>query len=67
MRVRVRVDEDLCMGVGNCLHLARGTFVLNDEGIAEVVEGAGASEEELRLAARSCPTSAIVIEGDGGT
>jgi ferredoxin len=67
MTIRVRVDEDLCMGVGNCLHLAGGTFVLNDAGIAEVVDGTGASEEELRLAARSCPTSAIVIEPDGDT
>ena len=64
MTVRVRVDEDLCMGAGNCLHLARGTFVLNDEGIAEVVDGADATDEELRIAARSCPTSAIVIEED---
>ena len=65
MTVRVSVDTDLCMGAGNCLHLARGTFVLNDDGIAEVVSGTGATKEELRLAARSCPTDAIRIE-DGG-
>ena len=65
MTVRVSVDPDLCMGIGNCLHLARGTFALNDEGIAEVVNGTGATDDELRLAARSCPTDAIRIEEDG--
>jgi ferredoxin len=61
MTVNVRVDDDLCMGAGNCLHLAPGTFMLNEEGIAEVVDATGASEDELRLAARSCPTSAILL------
>jgi ferredoxin len=60
--MNVRVDDDLCMGAGNSLHLAPGTFMLNEEGIAEVVDGTGASEDELRLAARSCPTSAILLE-----
>lgn len=65
MTVHVKVDEDLCMGAGNCLHLAKGVFELNDEGIAEVVDETRATEEELRLAARSCPTAAILIEEDG--
>jgi ferredoxin len=62
--MRIQVDEDLCIGSANCLNLARGVFELNDEEIAFVADPTAASPEEIREAAKACPTSAILIEED---
>jgi ferredoxin len=62
--MKIEVDPDLCIGSANCVHLAKGVFELNDEEIAEVADPSAASEEEIRRAERSCPTSAIVVEED---
>ncbi|HET6448925.1 MAG TPA: ferredoxin [Conexibacter sp.] len=59
---RVTVDPEMCIGSGNCVHLAPGGFALDDEGVAEVVEPLSADPERLQLAARSCPTGAITVE-----
>lgn len=64
MTTRVSVDPEVCIGSGNCVHLAPGGFELDDEGIALPVEPSTASEEQLRLAARSCPTGAISVEDE---
>lgn len=61
MTVRASVDPDLCIGSGTCVHLAPGGFELDDDGVALPIEPAQASEQQLRLAARSCPTSAITV------
>ena len=60
--MRIEVDEDLCIGSANCIHLAKGVFELNDEEIAEVADPNAATEDDIRRAERSCPTSAIVVE-----
>jgi ferredoxin len=62
--MRIEVDPDLCIGSANCVHLAKGVFALDEEEIAEVVDPAAASEEDIRLAARSCPTAAIAVHED---
>lgn len=62
MTVRVTVDPDLCIGSGTCVHLAPGSFDLDDDGVASPIEPPLASEEDLLRAARSCPTAAINVE-----
>jgi ferredoxin len=64
MTFHVKVDEELCIGSGNCVHLAKGVFELNEDGLAVVVDETAASEEDLRLAERTCPTGAILVDGD---
>ena len=59
MNVKATVDHELCIGSGNCLHLAPGGFERADDGTALPIFPSGASDEELRRAARSCPTGAI--------
>jgi ferredoxin len=63
--MRIHVDEDLCIGSANCVNLARGVFELNDEGVAIVADPEAASTDEIREAAKACPTSAIVLDDDG--
>lgn len=65
MGLQVVVDPDLCMGSGNCAYWLPGVFELDDEGYAFVVDPAGASEEEIVMAAQRCPTHAISVERDG--
>jgi ferredoxin len=52
------IDRDACMGSGNCVFWAPAVFDLDDEGVA-IVNG---SEEEVRVAAANCPTSAIRVD-----
>jgi ferredoxin len=62
--MRIHVDEDLCIGSANCVNLARGVFELNEEEIAYVADPDAASPQDIRDAAKACPTAAIVIEED---
>jgi ferredoxin len=66
MTPHVHVDPELCIGSGSCVHLAPGAFVLDDDGVADVEDAAAATEDQLRLAARSCPTGAIAVEKTAG-
>ena len=65
MAIEIRVDREKCMGSGNCSFWAPGTFDLDDEGIAIVVDPAGDGEDKVVLAAQGCPTQAISIWRDG--
>ncbi len=56
------IDREACMGSGNCLHWAPGIFDLDDDGVAIVSGDLGGNEENVRLAAKNCPTRAIRIE-----
>ncbi|WP_199435434.1 ferredoxin [Qaidamihabitans albus] len=59
------IDRELCIGSGNCVHLARGAIALDEEGVATIVEGASVTPDQLQQAERSCPTGAIsVLQGD---
>jgi ferredoxin len=60
--VRIEIDRDVCIGSGNCVRLARGVFVLDDEDTATVADPTAADEDAIRLAESSCPTGAIVVQ-----
>lgn len=60
------IDREACMGSGNCLHWAPGIFDLDDDGVAIVSGSLVGNEENVRLAAKNCPTRAIRIEGLNG-
>ena len=59
----VVIDRDACMGSGNCLFWAPGVFDLDDDGVAIVRGPFAGHEDEVRLAAVNCPTSAIRVDG----
>jgi ferredoxin len=56
------VDREACMGSGNCLYWAPGVFDLDDDGVATVIGDLLGGEENVRLAAKNCPTRAIRAE-----
>ena len=57
----VQVINDKCIGAASCVAIAPGTFQLNAENIAEVLDQNGNSDDLKLLAAQSCPTAAIVV------
>lgn len=81
MKITVKVDPDLCIGAASCVTIDPGTFVMNDENKAEVLDHGQApggptyeremevtedEKENIILAAQSCPTLAIFIYDDAG-
>jgi ferredoxin len=62
MSFTVRVDDDLCMGAQRCLYIAPESFELNDDGIAEVTDISGMTEEQAEKVAFECPNFAIIVE-----
>jgi ferredoxin len=61
----VVIDEGRCMGSGNCVFWAPGTFDLGDEGHAVVLDVAATDEARLRIAAEGCPVGAISLSRGG--
>ena len=59
---RVEVDQEMCVGSGNCVEVAKGAFKLNDEDKAEVEDPTAVSMDELREAEEQCPVAAIMVE-----
>lgn len=59
---KVEVDKDLCIGCGACASIDSEVFEITDEGYAKAVKDE--VNDDVKMAADSCPTSAIKIEED---
>ena len=64
--MKVRIDRNLCTGLGNCVALAPTVFELDEEDKAVVLDPASVPDDALLEAAESCPYDAIIIEDDEG-
>lgn len=64
--MKVRVDRELCIGVGNCVAFAPAVFKLDEQNKAVVLDVSSSDEHTIMEAAESCPVSAIIVEDDGG-
>jgi ferredoxin len=60
-RLEIEIDQERCMGSGNCVFLAPDTFDLGDEGYAVVVDPGATDETRLRATAEGCPVGAITL------
>ena len=62
--MKVKVNKDACIGCGACAAICDEVFEINDEGLSEakVEKVKEEFQDEVRDAADSCPTGAIVIE-----
>jgi ferredoxin len=63
--LEIRIDREVCMGSGNCMFLAPGTFDLDDDGRSVVLDPEATDEERLNVAAGGCPVGAISLWRDG--
>lgn len=62
--MRVRIDQELCIGDGICEEICPEVFEVRDDGLAYVID-----EEpdetlwpKVESAAEECPTDAIILE-----
>ncbi|HOJ46390.1 MAG TPA: ferredoxin [Bacillota bacterium] len=60
--MEVRIDPDLCIACGLCEEICPEIFELGDRDHAVVIGDPEGYEDEVREAAESCPTSAIIVE-----
>jgi len=63
-RYTVTVIRDKCIGAASCVAVAPMTFKLDDENKAIVLAQKMDSDDNLLLAAQSCPTAAITVTDD---
>jgi ferredoxin len=61
---KVHVDEDLCIGAGQCVLAAPQIFDQDDRGLVILLDATPPAElhEAARKAAKLCPARAITIE-----
>ena len=64
--MKIKVDRDLCIGVGNCVAFAPTVFALDKENNAVVLDPSSVDDDTLLEAAESCPENAIQVEDDEG-
>jgi ferredoxin len=64
--MRVRVDRDLCRGLGNCVVLAPTVFRLDKANKAVMTDPNSLDDGRLLEAAESCSENAIIQEDDEG-
>jgi ferredoxin len=60
--MKITVDRTKCEGYARCVQASPKVFQLDKQMIAEVVDPQGDSDDKILLAARLCPTKAIVVE-----
>lgn len=59
---KIEVDREGCIGAATCVVLAPDAFELDKDNIAIVKEGAlSVDDNNLLIAAQSCPTQAIIL------
>ncbi len=63
--MKVTVDTSKCDGHGKCVEVTPKVFKLNERFISEVIDAKGDSDERILLAAKVCPTKAIILEEEG--
>jgi ferredoxin len=61
-RYIIEVRRDLCIGATTCAAIAPGTFVMDGENKAIIVEGEWEEDDIIMAAAQSCPVYAIIIK-----
>ena len=60
--IRVAVDQQRCVGSGNCEFWAGSVFRVNDDGVAEVVGDPAGEPDAVASAVEHCPTRALRLD-----
>ncbi|OGD62025.1 hypothetical protein A2160_00470 [Candidatus Beckwithbacteria bacterium RBG_13_42_9] len=65
-KYKIKVDRAKCIGAASCVGVAPSTFKLDEENKAIVVDENGDLSDNILLAAKSCPTQAIILFDKNG-
>lgn len=65
-KVRIKVINEKCISAATCVIEAPDTFDLDEDGIAYVKDTTWDEAVKIISAAKSCPTTAIIIEDLNG-
>lgn len=60
-KYRVKIIRHLCIGAASCVAVSPDVFDLDGENIAVIKPDAQGNEDDLLMAAQSCPTRAIEL------
>jgi ferredoxin len=63
---KIVIDRDLCIGAATCVTIAPGTFQMDEENKAILVNLEGNDAETILMGAESCPTKAIFLYDEEG-
>jgi ferredoxin len=63
---KIVIDRDLCIGAASCVVIAPGTFQMDEENKAYLVDIEAHDFETIVMAAESCPTKAIFLYDENG-
>jgi len=63
--MKITIDRTKCDGYAKCVQAAPKVFKLDAKMIAEVIDSKADTDEKILLAARICPTKAIMLEEEG--
>jgi ferredoxin len=63
--MKITVDRGKCEGYGKCVEAVPKVFKLDEKFIATVTDARGDGDQKILLAAKICPTKAIVLEEEG--
>lgn len=63
--MKITVDRTKCEGYAKCVQAAPKVFRLDTKMIAEVIDPKADNDEKIVLAAKICPTKAIIVEEEG--
>ncbi len=66
MAYNVEVIREACIAAGSCVVLASETFELDDENLVRIKKQNGNSDEDILMAAQSCPVNAIIVRDETG-
>ena len=62
MSRKITVNQETCIGCGNCQDVCPEVFSIEDDGISHVKTGAPLNLECVKEAAENCPVTAITVE-----
>jgi ferredoxin len=64
--VHVRIDENVCIGIGVCVESEPDAFLLGDDGVAHVLPGKALPRDRAERVCHGCPSGAIaIVEANG--
>ena len=63
--MKITIDRTKCDGFAKCVQASPKVFKLDAKMIAEVIDPKADTDEKIVLAAKICPTKAIILEEEG--